>query len=93
MSNVSFLCFSLMVALWGRVEDVTGDKTLDTYNITMTTDQAGRSLQVAGVSSGGHGQEGHGDCRPGQEYDCRMFGQPPMVQSTFVRAGIACQLW
>ena len=75
-----------MVALWGRVEDVTGDKTLDTY------DKAGRSLQVAGVSSGGQGQEGHGDCRPGQEYDCRMFGQPPMVQSTPVRAGLACQL-
>ena len=40
MSNVSFLCFSLMVALWGRVEDVTGDKTLDTYNITMTRQDA-----------------------------------------------------
>ena len=40
MSNVSFLCFSLMVALWERVEDVTGDKTLDTYNITMTRQDA-----------------------------------------------------
>ena len=29
-----------MVALWERVEDVTGDKTLDTYNITMTRQDA-----------------------------------------------------
>ena len=31
-----FVCFSLMVALWGRVEDVTGEETLDTHDITMT---------------------------------------------------------
>ena len=33
---IIFVCFSLMVALWGRVEDVTGEETLDTHDITMT---------------------------------------------------------
>ena len=32
--------FSLMVALWGRVEDVSGEENLETHNITMTRREA-----------------------------------------------------